>query len=317
MLVSIIVPVYDVEQYLPKCIISILRQSFTDFELLLINDGSTDRSGEICDKFAIIDNRVKVFHKNNGGVSSARNLGIENAKGDWITFIDADDFISSNFLTCFFNYKNDNFDLIIQGMSFYPSNKLVYKFEYERKYSVAEFLDVYLLNPYFFSPCSKLYKTEIIIKNNIKFDKAHSYGEDTLFNLDYAFNCKNDIILLNSITYHYREDTGGLSTRRLSFGERKILFEDVKSRLIKICRKENHLFLYILYMFRELYDTGIKNTRAELAQLVRKHNVLILSPYQDNLYVYQFLVFLLKTNNIFLLDKSFKWMHRKKQLILK
>ncbi|MEH7309214.1 glycosyltransferase, partial [Neobacillus drentensis] len=91
--ISIIVPIYNVEQFLPNCIDSILIQSFTDFELILVNDGSTDRSGEICDLYARMDNRIKVIHKPNGGVSSARNKGIDISKGNYIAFVDPDDTI--------------------------------------------------------------------------------------------------------------------------------------------------------------------------------------------------------------------------------
>ncbi|EMF0473665.1 glycosyltransferase family 2 protein, partial [Enterococcus faecium] len=87
--ISIIVPVYNVEKYLKKCVDSILGQTFTDFELLLIDDGSTDNSGSICDELAKTDNRIKVIHKENGGLSDARNIGIEVAKGDFIGFIDS------------------------------------------------------------------------------------------------------------------------------------------------------------------------------------------------------------------------------------
>ena len=93
MKVSVIVPVYNTEKYLNKCIDSILAQTFTDFELLLIDDGSTDNSGFICDEYAEKDKRVKVFHKENGGVSRARNLGIDNAQGEYLSFIDSDDYI--------------------------------------------------------------------------------------------------------------------------------------------------------------------------------------------------------------------------------
>ena len=89
--VSIIIPIYNSEQYLGKCIDSVLKQTFTDFELLLINDGSTDSSGKICDEYALKDARVRVFHKENGGVSAARNTGIKAAKGKYVTFVDADD----------------------------------------------------------------------------------------------------------------------------------------------------------------------------------------------------------------------------------
>ena len=91
-MISIIVPVYNVEKYLQRCIESILTQTETDFELLLIDDGSKDKSGLICDEYAQKDKRVNVIHKENGGVSSARNLGIEKANGEWMCFIDADDF---------------------------------------------------------------------------------------------------------------------------------------------------------------------------------------------------------------------------------
>ena len=96
--ISIIVPVYNVEQYLQSCIDSIITQTYTDWELLLVDDGSPDRSGEICDEYAKKDNRIRVFHKRNGGVSSARNLGLDKAQGEWVTFIDADDYILSDFI---------------------------------------------------------------------------------------------------------------------------------------------------------------------------------------------------------------------------
>ena len=96
-MVSVIVPVYNSSQYLHRCIDSILYQSFNDFEVLLIDDGSIDNSGEICDEYAVKDSRVRVFHKENGGVSSARNVGLGNAVGEWVTFVDSDDWIDQDF----------------------------------------------------------------------------------------------------------------------------------------------------------------------------------------------------------------------------
>lgn len=104
--ISVIVPVYNVEKYLSRCIESILSQTFTDFELLLIDDGSTDRSGEICDEYAKKDTRIRVFHTKNRGVSAARNLGLDNAKGEWISFVDSDDWVENDYLKSLFN---DNF----------------------------------------------------------------------------------------------------------------------------------------------------------------------------------------------------------------
>ena len=112
--ISVIVPVYNVEKYLRRCIDSILSQTFSDFELLLIDDGSKDKSGDICDEYVAKDVRIKVFHKANAGVSSARNLGLDKAKGEFIFFVDSDDFLDKTHLE---NYSKDidNFDLIFQG----------------------------------------------------------------------------------------------------------------------------------------------------------------------------------------------------------
>ncbi|MBQ3237924.1 MAG: glycosyltransferase family 2 protein [Bacteroidaceae bacterium] len=114
-MISIIVPVYNAENFLRRCIDSILIQSYTDFELLLINDGSKDASGAICDEYAAKDSRVRVFHKGNGGVSSARNLGLDNAQGDYITFCDADDYVGTEWLAAFCDAMEQKVDFIVQG----------------------------------------------------------------------------------------------------------------------------------------------------------------------------------------------------------
>ena len=110
--ISIIVPVYNVEQYLRRCIDSILNQSFTDFELLLIDDGSKDKSGAICDEYADKDDRIRVFHKENGGVSSARNVGLDNARGEWLAFIDGDDEITEGYFNI--RQEHEGVDVIIK-----------------------------------------------------------------------------------------------------------------------------------------------------------------------------------------------------------
>ena len=107
----IIVPVYNVEHYLQRCIESVLSQSYQNFELLLVDDGSKDKSGAICDEYAKKDNRVRIFHKENGGVSSARNVGLDNACGDWICFVDSDDEMENRYLSKF----HQDSDLEIQG----------------------------------------------------------------------------------------------------------------------------------------------------------------------------------------------------------
>lgn len=112
-LVSIIVPAYNVEKYIKKCIDSLLRQSFTDFELLLIDDGSTDTTPQLCDAYAQQDERIKCFHKPNGGLSDARNYGLDRMVGEYVTFIDSDDYVSENYIECLFNMLSVNSDVQI------------------------------------------------------------------------------------------------------------------------------------------------------------------------------------------------------------
>lgn len=106
-MISIIIPIYKAERYLSKCVDSILAQTYADWELLLVDDGSPDNSGELCDEYAAKDKRIKVFHKENGGVSSARNLGLEMMAGEWVTFVDADDWIASDTLERCSTYFNE------------------------------------------------------------------------------------------------------------------------------------------------------------------------------------------------------------------
>lgn len=117
MLITVIVPVYNTERYLRRCIESILSQTYDKFELLLVDDGSKDASGRICDEYAGKDLRVRVFHKSNGGVSSARRLGLDNARGEWIAFVDSDDCIDEHFLSVMTENMSPDVDLIISSVS--------------------------------------------------------------------------------------------------------------------------------------------------------------------------------------------------------
>lgn len=207
-MISIIVPVYNVEKYLQRCIESILAQTFADFELLLIDDGSKDKSGDICDKYAARDSRIRVFHKKNGGVSSARNLGIEHAKGEWITFVDSDDWLEIDYIAQF----TQDSDLCVQG--YYNGDA---KILYENVYVDQHIGAFYMKKPYVFGPYCKLFKTSIIRKNKIEFDVQLSFGEDVLFLMQYALYCHNMRIVAN-VGYHYRKSVeNSLSVRERSY----------------------------------------------------------------------------------------------------
>ena len=203
--ISVIVPVYKAEQYLHRCVDSILSQSFADFELILVDDGSPDNSGLICDEYASKDSRVKVIHKANGGVSTARNVGIENAKGEWIAFIDADDYIEQGFLSIPKDATEDlliqNYKLIIDG-EFYSKNfdKCVVTSS-----GMKTLVNENIAKRIYRVPWAKFFKKTIIDNNNIKFAEGVKIGEDTLFVLDYLCFTKS-VRYLSGSSYMYRKE---------------------------------------------------------------------------------------------------------------
>jgi glycosyltransferase involved in cell wall biosynthesis len=193
-MISIVVPVYKAEPYLRRCVDSILAQNFTDFELILVDDGSPDKSGIICDEYAQKDTRVRIIHKKNGGVSSARNAGIEVARGDWLCFVDSDDYLEKEYLSDFRINQDCQSDLYMQGYKVFDSlsNKQeVHAFQTDEFKGVLEVLaeaeDNYIIN----SPCFKLFLRRIVVENSIRFDPKVSYGEDHLFSLSYYVYVKS------------------------------------------------------------------------------------------------------------------------------
>lgn len=211
--ISVIVPVYRVEEYLESCIHSILGQSFTDFEVILIDDGSPDRSGAICDEFARRDDRVIVVHKENEGVSIARNTGIEIARGEYITFVDSDDMLDENFLSeAISEIHKFSADMYISGLVMEMwtngaiSNTVKYGVGLSRSYSVKELLeDMDITYPQICicGPWCKLYKRTMIMEFGIRFSEQLDYGEDTCFNLDVLERC-DSVYFSQSCFYHYR-----------------------------------------------------------------------------------------------------------------
>lgn len=219
-MISIIVPIYNAEKYLHRCIDSILAQSYTDFELLLIDDGSPDGCGTICDDYAAKDNRVRVFHKENGGVSSARNLGIAQARGEWLTFIDADDYVHPDFLASL--YALHDADLIIGSFQLVGSDEswdgILPCEKYGRdvlrtKLERSDFV------PNHRAPWAKLYRRDIIVDNHILYDTKITLSEDWLFTLNY-FQYIQSVRTIDTPYYYYeRGNVNGLSQNSRYFDE--------------------------------------------------------------------------------------------------
>lgn len=202
-MISVIIPVYNADQCIKCCVDSILAQSFTDFDLVLINDGSKDASGVICDEYARKDTRIRVFHKENGGVSSARNLGLENARGEWIIFVDSDDFLPND---AFKNLlENNNEDLIIGGYKNHCGDELLTLIEEKNvitNVDFKKFLSLNINSTLFRTPWCKLFKKEIIDRENLRFDNTLVFGEDTVFVTSYLLHCKS-IRNCNKYCYNY------------------------------------------------------------------------------------------------------------------
>ncbi len=209
--VSIIVPVYKAERTLARCADSILSQTFTDFELLLVDDGSPDGSAALCDDYAKKDSRVHVIHKENGGVSSARNAGIHVANGKLTAFADSDDHLESDFLeNAVVAMQTTNADWYISGFSedIYENNTLVQsrpsRQASSRLYTVCTLLEAYNVDYEcgITSVWGKLFRTELLRNGSITFAESMNYGEDTTFNLDYLEYCKH-IYFDERRFYHY------------------------------------------------------------------------------------------------------------------
>ena len=198
--VSIIVPIYNTAKFLPRCIDSILAQTFIDFELILVNDGSKDNSGNICDEYAKKDSRIVVIHQENGGGSSARNKGLDVAQGEWISFVDSDDYITNNFIG---NLYDQEFDLTICGMTI-NSKEIKIDCQIINFDNIPEII-IYLYKLNLINgPCSKIFKYSIIKQNNLKFDKSLRSGEDTHFVFKYLKYTTN-LKLISECGYIYNQ----------------------------------------------------------------------------------------------------------------
>lgn len=205
--ISIIVPIYKVEEYLPRCIDSILAQTFIDFELLLIDDGSPDRSGLLCDAYAEKDERIRVFHKENGGVSSARNCGLDHFTGNYVSFIDADDVIHPRFLEILYQNAGESTVPFCQFCDFseppVPWNDMGGPISAEQ-IGIARFTDHNLA---FSVVTNKLFHKTVI--RDHRFHPEYKNGEDTLFAYETLSSACQNVVWIKAALYGYyhREDS--------------------------------------------------------------------------------------------------------------
>ncbi len=219
--VSIIVPVYNAEKGLERCVDSILGQDFQDLELLLADDGSTDRSGAICDAYAARDPRVKVIHKPNSGVSSTRNIAMDQAQGDYIQFLDADDWITPDATKLLVRGMEDNScDMVIADFYRVVGTRVARKSDIDAEGAITreQYADLMMESPsdfYWGVVWNKLYKRSIINGHHVRMDPSISWCEDFIFNMEYVLHTSM-IYPLHVPIYYYEKTKGSLATQGAS-----------------------------------------------------------------------------------------------------
>ena len=215
--ISVIVPVYKAEKYMHRCVDSILAQTFTNFELILVDDGSPDGSGTLCDQYAQKDNRVKVIHKENGGVASARQCGIDNATGEYTIHADPDDWVEPNMLQELYNKAKElDADMVICDFYVDSENERVYRTQNVSSITSSVVLKELLFHRLHGSLWNKLIRLACYTENNIKFIKDLNYCEDYLVCVKILIH-DIKIAYLDQAFYHYDQKVNSESiTRKFS-----------------------------------------------------------------------------------------------------
>ena len=222
-LVSIIVPVYNAIAYLEDCIMSLMKQSYKNLEILLIDDGSTDGSAELCDKLEC--NRVRVFHKQNGGVTSARKIGVEHCSGQWIAFVDADDTLPQESITNLVSMANET-ELVI---GFFTERRAVLRGD--------------KLEP---SPWGKLFKKTIFENNIFSLPSEIKYGEDMLMNIKIVFSLSRPPRFVFKKVYNYIRHAGSVSHSINKNIDYESLYDSCRTSLIGDEMKKKYIVLFFI-----------------------------------------------------------------------
>ena len=253
--ISIIVPVYNTEKYISECINSLLSQTYNNYEIIIIDDGSTDNSYKICKDYEKKHKKIKLYSQKNSGVSSARNLGIKVSSGDFIIFVDSDDYCNSNYLETIKFITLSIFILFLLN-SFYCNNK--------------DEMDEFIIANSKFGGyiCNKVFSTKILKQNNILFDKELYYSEDLKFTIDYIKYC-NAIRYISFTPYMYRMRKSSVSFNYINKKNSSLL--DLLNELInkynyneKIVNSLKYTYLLNYYKFKKVYDE--KKVRKDIIQ---------------------------------------------------
>lgn len=255
--ISIIIPVYNASIYLDDCIQSIINQSFSDCEFIFINDGSTDDSLFVLEKYKIKDSRIKVIDQENKGVSVARNQGLAMAKGKYIGFVDADDWIEKDMYQVMFEtISSSNCDLVLTNIIAYTDGiSYISKYDFpmdsilDSTYIKEKVLPYLIIKDDLYSSCNKLFKTSIIRQNAIFFPIGDVLSEDNIFNMLY-FNKMTNFKYIDYSGYHYREVEGSAT--------RNVFNKDYFQNVLRIFK-----FDYRIFMDLKISDEAITKLKSE------------------------------------------------------
>ncbi len=278
MRVSVIVPAYNAEQSLEECVESLLCQTFRDFELLLVNDGSRDATAALCDAYALRDSRVRVFHKSNGGVASARNRGLDAAVGEWVTFVDSDDTVAEEHLATLVA-SSDGAEFSIAGITIHD----LATGEVQRRPLRAGLRSGAACGAALAELCesddlgwavAKLFRRDIIESHNLRVVEV-SYREDELFAIDYCCHIES-IGIADECTYRYLSRPTGLTRRRKNIGEHiavnRLLYA-AYTRLNVDCGARMGFFAakrYLVESFDDLRDADSARDVAAICSNIRQ-----------------------------------------------
>lgn len=290
-LVSVIVPVYNVEKYLCQCVDSILTQTYRNLEVILVDDGSPDSCPDICDNYALQDNRVKVIHKVNGGSSDARNVGLEATCGEYVMFMDSDDYWSGptvvDELICEFENKGKDWDFLMFNLKNYyqRAGKMVESQLYpeftpdlKKEEKIISLISCALFP---MSPWSKLIRRDFLIQNNIRFIKG-IIGEDTPWFFELLEKCKN-FDCINLFGYVYRRQVSGSITSVGKYSDRKfdISIAVWKAGIQKVKESDDRIELKEAYFSYYAYDYfSLLGRYRSVSRQKRRESKKLLKSYQ-------------------------------------
>ncbi len=263
--VSIIVPVYNAETYLDECLTSISIQTYTNIEVLLIDDGSIDGSGIICENYAKNDNRFRYVKLKNQGVSNARNYGVNLATGDYVTFIDSDDYISKEYISNLYIKMNDDTGFVVSNYCVVDAGVIVNNNDFRidgELFSGDVYKDYYFLGFQTLTCWGKLYKLNIIKQNNILFPNDMINAEDQVFNYRY-FRCVRKFQYTDGSIYYYRITNAQSLSRKKN---NKALYSEYKNILLKrrfldVCEVKYKELIMLEYAIRLLCQHGVIDDR--------------------------------------------------------